>query len=964
MLDPIAFLADVAFRSSLVLGAVFALLFIRRRASASERHFTLLLGLIVTALVPAGLLMAPRMVWTIPLSKPVELKLVQASTVALPVKTQAEPVSTVPAVIENNPSFGEYLISTNGMIVLLGIGMVVQMILLTRAGWTWRKIRARATRTSLPGDVFEQAQSFIGNKAMPPICISDQVAVPLLAGWLRPAVVLPAESRDWPRRNLLMVLCHELAHFIRGDAWVLPLNGLLRILYWWHPLVWLGLARLRRERENACDDLVLSRNFRASDYADLIVATARKAQAFPWPNGALAMATSSNLSERVRTILDPALNRKPANRTTIFLGLLIAAAAAWIMAAAHLQAEDEPANPAADILQVALTCTAVEIPETVYQQQAPAIEEAVKSGNLPFLVNLPGMRPAALPGVVFWVDEKAEIELEKKLVSNQPTKILLAHVVKNPDGTISQYITEDDASPAPSIMQLGIKIKIRSSAPRGQAIPMHFDYQIDEVDGYRDDKNYSISGHPVEKQLNLVNEKPQGFWAGDVHLYNLLDILNSTDNEQIKALPPRSISPHRLALIVTAHTVSPSTVQLESTAPNPTSPDDTSKPHLDIRFQWVGISEKTYAAQKEKIDAALDKDDVISLAKIPGVSFLTGIPRVTTPAGQKASVAHLKPIPSLSPARYLGLEGYVTPTFEADGKTIHVEIKSQMTSLEGWMKGPSGEREPVINVASTHDRKSLPNGTCYLWVGEGKAKTREALGLDPDPQGDTSPMRIALVLAVHPVDKDRPAATPPIPGAAPTPPAPLSLVLATFYYFEINEDNYAQQPVAIEEALNKGDISFLSKLPTFRVLGVPQIRVKLDNEATVQVLKKIPCPVKFIRDPDGKFVPSGTPEEKVCGITTTVIPSVSSDGGISLDYHDTIAGFHKWDDRSDKAWPYFASKSALKLELANGKPMGLWARTRFYDVWKIMDETNSVPEIPSENDPRVRIGLILTASRR
>jgi hypothetical protein len=46
MPDLLPFLGEVALRSSLVLAAVFALLFAMKQASASERHVVLVLGLL------------------------------------------------------------------------------------------------------------------------------------------------------------------------------------------------------------------------------------------------------------------------------------------------------------------------------------------------------------------------------------------------------------------------------------------------------------------------------------------------------------------------------------------------------------------------------------------------------------------------------------------------------------------------------------------------------------------------------------------------------------------------------------------------------------------------------------------------------------------------------------------------------------------------------------------------------
>jgi carboxyl-terminal processing protease len=166
--------------------------------------------------------------------------------------------------------------------------------------------------------------------------------IPMTWGVLRPVVLLPAEAASWPAERLRLVLLHELGHVRRWDCLTQLLGHLARALYWFHPLAWLALARLRAEQELACDDLVLGAGAEAADYAEqLLVVTAGLPADFFAPPVALAMGRAARLRARLAALLEPARDRRPVRRrgralaAVLALGLLLPLAAArWQPAAA------------------------------------------------------------------------------------------------------------------------------------------------------------------------------------------------------------------------------------------------------------------------------------------------------------------------------------------------------------------------------------------------------------------------------------------------------------------------------------------------------------------------------------------------------------------------------------------------------------------------------------------------------
>jgi TonB family protein len=85
-------------------------------------------------------------------------------------------------------------------------------------------------------------------------------------------------------------------------------------LYWFHPMVWLAARQLRKERETACDDAVLSGGVSAPDYAGHLLELARAMVRERSLADAPAMAEAGDLEERVRAVLDGGRNRTPLTR--------------------------------------------------------------------------------------------------------------------------------------------------------------------------------------------------------------------------------------------------------------------------------------------------------------------------------------------------------------------------------------------------------------------------------------------------------------------------------------------------------------------------------------------------------------------------------------------------------------------------------------------------------------------------
>ncbi|HUR94207.1 MAG TPA: M56 family metallopeptidase, partial [Gemmatimonadales bacterium] len=160
------------------------------------------------------------------------------------------------------------------------------------------------------------------------LALTRELAVPVSWGVRRPVVLLPVSARSWSAERKRVVLGHELAHVRRGDYAGHLLIELACALHWPNPYAWRAAHRARLEQEQACDDRVLGLGTGPVEYAQHLLDIART---FAAPTiagrGALAMAATATLPERMRAILDVGMDHRPAGQRTL---LAVGAAAVLV----------------------------------------------------------------------------------------------------------------------------------------------------------------------------------------------------------------------------------------------------------------------------------------------------------------------------------------------------------------------------------------------------------------------------------------------------------------------------------------------------------------------------------------------------------------------------------------------------------------------------------------------------------
>ena len=373
----------LAWKSTVVLiaaGVTGAMLW---RVSAAARH-------LVWALALGSLLILPVMERTLPGWGPVQA----LHVTVMPQNVSASATTAGPGARRNSPP-------RKTRELAFGIWMAGALVCLWRWGRSIAKV-ARLRRNAASAGEFDEVVGSVaaelGLRNRPPVLRSLHDLVPLAAGILRPAVLLPSVASAWPRERLRVALLHEMGHIRRRDSLTQALAELARCLYWFHPLVWLAIRRLRVERERACDDLVLRTGTAASDYASQLLSLARSLQPSGLAPAAASMA-GAHLETRIRAILNPHTNRWTPSRASSLASCIFTACLVLPLAAMRPQAVNpgvvtgtvyDPAGARVPGALVIASSAARELKTTTDQEGKFSIGPLTGSGAWQLIVEAPG----------------------------------------------------------------------------------------------------------------------------------------------------------------------------------------------------------------------------------------------------------------------------------------------------------------------------------------------------------------------------------------------------------------------------------------------------------------------------------------------------------------------------------------------------------------------------------------------
>jgi beta-lactamase regulating signal transducer with metallopeptidase domain len=327
-------LLESTIKISLLLGLALTATALLRHRSAALRHWVLAAAIASSMAIPALMTVAPS--WSLPVTSRPQSGRVEVRPDRPEVRTTVAIDQTTPAVdIESNRSTETSAVAGLGWLLqpVWLAGVVMNLGALLVGLWRLARVSLRARLvTDGPWAAAARRVADLHGLGRPVRLLqSDHPALLVTWGIVTPRVMLPADAGSWAEDRIYVVLAHELAHVRRGD-WLVQLAGeLLRIVYWFNPIMWLACSRVRQESEHACDDAVVNLGVQGRDYAVHLLELARAfgaARHTPFPAPAIAPRPSS-LQRRVSAMLNAHINRRPVTRlartmtTAVLLGIAL-----------------------------------------------------------------------------------------------------------------------------------------------------------------------------------------------------------------------------------------------------------------------------------------------------------------------------------------------------------------------------------------------------------------------------------------------------------------------------------------------------------------------------------------------------------------------------------------------------------------------------------------------------------------
>ena len=282
---------------ALIGGAVFTWLRSRPSAAPATRYACAVVGL-------AALLIGTGSTFAFLASSHGDSPVAHRTEIAISSSADATPMNASapsPAPRLGSRAIGSGFSPTSTVAWMWIIGLGIMSMRLVRQSIAVRRIRLVGVTPPPTGwtRTFDRLKSKIGVHPRVAMMASHAIDTPMVVGWIRPLVLVPATAfTSLTPEQLRMVLAHELLHIARRDHLVNMLQAVIEVLLFFHPVTWWLSRQIRVERENCCDDAALLVTGSPRCFAEaLLVLESIRTDARP--SGRILAATGEPLMHRI-----------------------------------------------------------------------------------------------------------------------------------------------------------------------------------------------------------------------------------------------------------------------------------------------------------------------------------------------------------------------------------------------------------------------------------------------------------------------------------------------------------------------------------------------------------------------------------------------------------------------------------------------------------------------------------------
>ena len=210
------------------------------------------------------------------------------------------------------------------LVFFWSIGIFIMFFLLYRSAKQVKALHSSALplQNEELNALYIECLNEVNSKHTIPIYSTAFLKSPVLAGFLHPRIYLPIHlisdfnAGTISSTDIRYMLLHELQHYKHKDILIGYLINTVNVFYWFNPLIWYFLKKIRQERELACDSAVLQllKETEYKSYGNALINFAETIALSPFP---FTMGISGNIKQLKGRILNIASFHQPTFKQKI-----------------------------------------------------------------------------------------------------------------------------------------------------------------------------------------------------------------------------------------------------------------------------------------------------------------------------------------------------------------------------------------------------------------------------------------------------------------------------------------------------------------------------------------------------------------------------------------------------------------------------------------------------------------------